>query len=80
MPSAVTENNISLTKPEDIGTAFNKYFVNISSTIQSTIKFSRNFFYDFFPDVDINPFFMKPVDKTDSKYYFVSHSSKRCWP
>ena len=59
MPSALIENNILLTKPEDITnfTAFNKYFVNTSSTIQSTIKFSRNKFHDFLPDKEINFFF-----------------------
>ena len=44
VPSAVIENNITLTKPEDIANALNKYFINIPSTIQSTIKFSRNIF------------------------------------
>ena len=63
MPSTFTENNISLTKFEGIATAFNKYFVNISSTIQSN-QISRNNLYDFFPNIDII-FLIKPVDKTD---------------
>ena len=33
VPSAVIENNITLTKPKDIANAFNKYFINISSSI-----------------------------------------------
>ena len=64
VPSAVTENNITLTKPEDIANALNKYFINIPSTIQSTIKFSRNIFPNFHSDTDINSCFIKPVDKT----------------
>ena len=31
-PSAVIKNNITLTKPKDIVNAFNKYFINISSS------------------------------------------------
>ena len=65
VPSPVIEDNITLTKPEDIANAFNKYFINISSTIQSTIKFSKKKFHDFLPDIDINSFFIKPVDKTE---------------
>ena len=53
MSAAVNENNITLTKTEDIANAFNKCFINISSIIQSTIKFSRNTFYDFLPDIEI---------------------------
>ena len=32
---SVTKNDIPLTKPEKIANAFNKYSVNISSTIQT---------------------------------------------
>ena len=64
-PSAVIENNITLTKLEDIANAFNKYFINISRTIQSTIKFSSSKCHDFLPDIDINSFIIKPVDKTE---------------
>ena len=53
VPSAVIENSITLTKPDNIADAFNKYFMNVSSTIQSKIKFSRNKFLDFFPDINI---------------------------
>ena len=65
LSSVVIENNISSTKPEAIASAFNKYLANISSTIQSTIKFSRNKFKDFLPDIDINSFFINPVDKIE---------------
>ena len=56
MSSVVIENNIRLTKPKDISNAFKKYFINISSSIQSKIKFSRIKFHDFLPDIDINSF------------------------
>ena len=63
VPSTVTESDISLTKPEDITNAFNKFFWKFSSTVQSPIKFSRYKFYNFLPYIDINSFFIKPVDK-----------------
>ena len=72
MPSTVTENKISLTKLEHIADAFNQYFVNISNTIQFTINFSRSKFHDFLPDIDINSFFIKPVDKTDIQNIILS--------
>ena len=62
--SAAIKNNISLTKPEAIANACNKYFIHISSMIQFSIKFSRNKFHDSLSDKDINFFFIKPVDKT----------------
>ena len=67
MPSAVIENNITLTKSKSIANAFNKHFINISGSIQSTIKFSKNKFHDFLPDIDIDSFFLKPVDKVEIK-------------
>ena len=39
----------------------NEYCRTIQS-LQSTFNFSRNKFHDFLPDIDINYFFMKPVD------------------
>ena len=72
MLSAVIENNITLTKPKDIANAFNKYFINISSSIQSTNKFSRNKFHYFLPDIEINCFFVKPVDKIEIKNIILS--------
>ena len=38
---AVIENNIALTNPHKSANGFNKYFINISSTAQFSIKFSR---------------------------------------
>ena len=72
MSSAVIKNNITFNKPEDIANAFNKHFINISSTIQSTIKFSINKFHNFLPDTDINSFFIKPVDKIEIQNIILS--------
>ena len=58
-------NSITSTKPEKIANAFNKYFVSISSTIQSTSRFSRKKFREFLHDIGINSFYIKSVDKID---------------
>ena len=63
---------ISLTKPEDIANAFNKYFVNISSTILYKIRFSRIKFHDSLPDINFNSFFIKPIDKTEIRNIILS--------
>ena len=65
MPFAVIENTITLTKCEEIVIEFKKYFINISSTIQSVIKFSKKKFHSFLPDIEFNYFFKKLVDKTE---------------
>ena len=62
VPSTVIAN---LTKLKEVRIVFNKYFVNISSTIWSMIKFSRNKFNKFLPDIDITSFFIKPAHKTE---------------
>ena len=50
---AVIENNITLAKPKDIANVFNKYYINISSSIHSTIKFSGNKFHGFLANIEI---------------------------
>ena len=62
--------SITLTKSEEISNAFNNYFVKISSTIQSTIKFSRNKFHEFFLDIDINSFSSNQLIKQRLKILF----------
>ena len=37
---AVADNNITLTNPHKSANGFNKYFINISSNTQFSIKFS----------------------------------------
>ena len=71
-PSAVIENNITLTQPEEIAYTFKKYFLDISSTSQSTIKFSRNKFHEFLPDRDTNSFFINPGKITEIKIIVLS--------
>ena len=48
-PSNIFDNGRSLTEPQEIANAFNKYFVNAAADIQSTIRCSKNNFHDFLP-------------------------------
>ena len=65
VPFAILGN--TLNKPEEIANVLNKYFGNISSTIQSTTKFPKNKFRKFPPGADIDSLFTNPVDKTEVK-------------
>ena len=72
VPSTIIENNISLTNPKDIADAFNNYFSNVATGIKSSIKYSRNKFFDFLPQININSFFINPTDKTEIKNIILS--------
>ena len=65
--STIIEDNMSLTNPKDISDAFNNYFSNMATAIKSSIKYSRNKFFDFLPQININSFFINPTDKTEIK-------------
>ena len=58
-PSNIFDNGRRLTEPREIVNAFNKYFVNVVNDIQSSIRYSKNNFYDFLPPIDINSLFCK---------------------
>ena len=63
-PSNIFENGRSLTEQQEIANAFNKYFVNIVTDIQSSVRYSINNFHDFLPPVNTNSFFLNPTDET----------------
>ena len=67
VPSTIIEDNMSLTNRKDIADAFNNYFSNMATAIESSIKYSRNKFFDFLPQIKINSFFINPTDKTEIK-------------
>ena len=46
-PSNIFGDGRSLTEPQDIANAFNKYFVNVATDIQSSVRYSKNNFHDF---------------------------------
>ena len=70
--STIIEDNISLTNPKDIADAFNNYFSKVATGIKSSIKYSRNEFFDFLPQIDIKSFFTNPTDKTEIKNIILS--------
>ena len=69
-PSTIIEDNISLTNPNDIADAFNNYFFNVVTGIQSSIKHSRNKLFDFLPQTDIKSFLINPTDKLEIENIF----------
>ena len=72
VPSTIIEDDISLTNPKDIADVFNNYFSNAVTGIQSSIKHSRNRFFDLLLQIDINSFFINPTNKTEIKNIILS--------
>ena len=64
---------VYLTEPQEIANAFNKYFVNVATDIQSSIRYSKENFHDFLPPININSFFLNPNDETKVKNIIISH-------
>ena len=57
-PWIIFDNGRSLTEPrererEREPMLFNKYFVNVATDIQSSIRYSKNSFHDFLPTIGI---------------------------
>ena len=50
---------------------FNKYFVNVTTDIKSSTRYSKNSFHGFFPPIIIN-FFLNPTDETEVKNTILS--------
>ena len=67
VPCTIIEDNISLTNLKDSAAAFNNYFSNVATGIKSSIKYSRNKFFDFLAQININSFFISTTDKTEIK-------------
>ena len=66
-PSNIFDNGRSLTEPQEIANAFNKYFVNVATGIQPSIKYSKNNFHDFLPRINITLFSSSPLMKLKLK-------------
>ena len=64
-PTAITINNETATNPSDIANALNNYFAKVAIDIQSSIRFSKNKYYDYLPSLNIEPFFITPTDSTE---------------
>ena len=80
VPSTITEGNNSFTNPKDIADAFDNYFSKVATGIQSSIKHSRNKFFDFLPQIDINSFFINSTDKNEIKNILSYDSLKSIGP
>ena len=61
------DNDRSLTEPQEIANAFNKYFVNVATDIHCSIRYSKNNFHDFLPQININFSPSIPLMKLESK-------------
>ena len=70
--SNIFDNGRSLTELQEIATAFNKYFVNAATDIQSSIRYSKNNFHDFLPPININSFFLNPTDEIEVENVILS--------
>ena len=62
----------SLTEPQEIANAFNTHFVNVVTDIQSTIRYSKNNFHNFLPQINISSFFLNPTDEIEVKNIILS--------
>ena len=67
-PSNMFDNGQSLTEPQEIANAFNKY---VAPDIQSSIRYSKNNFY-FLPPININYLFLNPTDEIEIKNIILS--------
>ena len=70
-PSNYFDNGHSLTEPQEIANAFNKYLVKVATDIQSSIRYSKNSFHDFLPPINIKSSFSTPLIKLKLKYNIV---------
>ena len=60
-------NDRSLTALKQIANAFNKYFVNVTSDIRSSIRYSKKSFQDFLLSINVNYFLLNHTMKWKSK-------------
>ena len=61
-----------LTELQGTANTFNKYFVNVATDIQSSIRYSKNNFHDFLSPNKTNSFFLKPTDEIELKKMILS--------
>ena len=70
-----------LTELQGTANTFNKYFVNVATDIQSSIRYSKNNFHDFLHPININSFFLNPTDEIEVKsIIFPLNPSKAIGP
>ena len=64
--SNIFDNGRSLTEPQEIANAFNKYFVNVTKDIQSST------FHDILLTININSFFLNLIEEIEVKNIILS--------
>ena len=50
--SNIIDNGQCLTEPQEKANAFNKYFANVATDIQSPIRYSKNNVHNFLPHLN----------------------------
>ena len=60
-------NSRSLTELQKTVNAFNKYFVNVATDIQSSTLYCKNSCHGFLPPIKINFLFLNPTDEIEVK-------------
>ena len=63
-PTAITINNEAITNPSDIANAFNNNFAEVAIDIQSSIRFYKKKYLDYFLSLNIESFFITATDST----------------
>ena len=71
-PSNIFKNRWNLTEPQEIANAFNKYFINVATDIQWSIRYSKNNFHDFLLTININYFLINPTEALEVKHIILS--------
>ena len=70
--SNIFDNGRILTEPQEIANDFNKYFANVVTDIQSSIRYSKNKFHDVLPPININYFFLNSADEIEVENIILS--------
>ena len=73
-PIAINE---TITNPSDIVNTFNKYFAKIAIDIQSSIRFSKERYYDYLLPLIIESFFITSTDSSEVCNIISSLNQKR---
>ena len=66
IPTAIRDNNVTITNPSEIANAFNSCFAKLSIDIQSSIRFSKRKYCDYLlPNLNIKSFLINATDSTE---------------
>ena len=66
IPTAITDNNVTIANPSEIANAFNSCFAKLSIDIQSSIRFSKRKYCDYLlPILNIKSFLINATDSTE---------------